>query len=149
MRTRCQVLSRASGVILGSNGQVKDFICSGQIWLEVWEETWVWRGRSGLKATRTLGRIPWAYILCLFRLCSFQHSLREAKRAYNKWHGTGEVTYELNPRKGRVGRNRHFIHQTQDLGLMFSIFLSGLEKVVWANSDNVYSRWNIIQDNQN
>lgn len=69
-------------------------------------------------------------------------------------YGTGEVTYALNSRKGRVGRNRHLIYQekvlqTQHLGLMFSIFLRDLEKVVQANSDNVYNWWNIIQDNQN
>lgn len=60
------------------------------------------------------------------------------------YYGTGELTYGLNPRKGRVGRNSHLTHeeevpQTQDLSLVFSIFLSGLKKVVQANSDNVYN----------
>lgn len=60
----------------------------------------------------------------------------------------------LNPRKGRTGRNRHLIHQekalqTQHPGLVMSIFLRGLEKVVQAHSDNVYNWWSIMQDNQN
>lgn len=65
------------------------------------------------------------------------------------WANSEEVTCGLNPRKGRFGRNGHLVPQhevlqTPVLGLMFNIFLNGLEKVVQANCDNVYDWWNVI-----
>ena len=146
----------------GRQQSVKAFICSWRFEKKhrCWEEDQAWQPQELLEGHHE-------HTSCACPGCvAFNTALGKQEKLLTNdvYYGTGEVTpwanlgevtcgFGLSPRKERAGRKSHLIHQeevlqTPVLGLMFSVFLSGLENVVQANSDNIYNWWNVIQDNQ-